>query len=440
MLKMKEIFKKNNGFGIVEAIIALAILAIAVAALMQTTSVMFDSLSTDNRITRDNTFCENVFNDIGLIYDDTFDTYENAIVNTSTSDPLKLILSVDGVEISDENYTNFDNGILSIPSISNNLVVHTATENGTQYDLVIKNQFLDSSQSSGLSGNAIYILDTDETFFDYNETFNTDNRDEKLITNREEYSGVLVNDANTSYRAVQENFFTGAFSWLTYKYCNSSYEPTWDVRLNQLLVHFDELGNYPNKSCIDKSPMLNGFIIDDNPVGVMAASCDRVCLATSNCTSDQEIACVDDGFTSPDPATTGDLYYLFSLSNPISLIDNGDPISFTYLESTELEGFRDVKTYEDEFPDDGSDLIKLDDEYQSDLESDLTVPFLEYVDSWRTLANEKLRHNDIDIVISCEEDNDEDGICDTISRVASCQINNTDGAHMKFSRVYRKAL
>ena len=434
MLKMKEIFKINSGFGIVEAIIALAILAIAVAALMQTTSVMFNEIGDDNRITRDNTFCDNVFNDIGVIYDDTFDTYEDAIVNTSTSDAENSILSIDGIEISDENYTNFDNGILSVPSISNNLVVHQATENGTQYDLLIKNQFLDSSQSSGLSGNAIYILDTDESFFDYNETFNTDNRDEKLITNREEYSGVVVNDANTSYVA------SGTDVILNYKYCNSSYEPTIDTKTNHIVVHFDELGDYPDKSCVNKSPMLNGFIIEDNPVGVMAAACDRVCLATSNCTSDQEIACVDDGLTFPDPATAGDLYYLFSLSNSIYRIDNGDPISFTYLESTELDGFRDVKTYEDEFPDDGSDLIKLDDEYQSDLESDLTAPFLEYVDSWRTLANEKLRHNDIDIVISCEDDNDADGICDTSSRVASCQINNTDGAHMKFSRVYRKAL
>ena len=84
-------------------------------------------------------------------------------------------------------------------------------------------------------------------------------------------------------------------------------------------------------------------------------------------------------------------------------------------------------------------MIKLDDGYESDLTTSLDSPFIEIVDGWRTLANEKLRHNDVDIVISCEA-TDTDGNCDSSSRVASCQVNNSEGAHMKFSRVFRKAL
>ena len=229
MLKMKEIFKRNNGFGIVEAIIALAILAIAVAALMQTTSVMFDSLSTDNRITRDNTFCENVFNDIGLIYDDTFDTYEAATVNTNSSDAGERKLTIDGAVISDDTYTSFNEGTLSVPSISNNLEVYYSAANDTQYDLEIKNPFIlyDSTGTSALSdNNGIYILDNDETFNDYNEFLDVTSRDEIFINNREENSGIVVNDSTTTYSISTLDM------QVSYNYCNSSYASTTDTVSN----------------------------------------------------------------------------------------------------------------------------------------------------------------------------------------------------------------
>ena len=438
MLKMKEIFKRNNGFGIVEAIIALAILAIAVAALMQTTSVMFDSLSTDNRITRDNTFCENVFNDIGLIYDDTFDTYEAATVNTNSSDAGERKLTIDGAVISDDTYTSFNEGTLSVPSISNNLEVYYSAANDTQYDLEIKNPFIlyDSTGTSALSdNNGIYILDNDETFNDYNEFLDVTSRDEIFINNREENSGIVVNDSTTTYSISTLDM------QVSYNYCNSSYASTTDTVSNALIVQFDELGDYPTKTPYGKSPTLNGIIIEENDVGAMIASWERVCLATSNCTSDSERDCVDNALSGLDDeeiSDAGDLYFLFTLKNSILDIDNGDPISFTYLETTEVDGFRVEKTYQDSFSE-GSDMIKLDDGYESDLTTSLGSPFIEIVDGWRTLANEKLRHNDVDIVISCEA-TASDGNCDSSSRVASCQVNNSEGAHMKFSRVFRKAL
>ena len=54
---MREIFKKSRGFGIIEAIIALAILGVALSAMMQSTTIMFNALKTDNNIIRnhDNT-------------------------------------------------------------------------------------------------------------------------------------------------------------------------------------------------------------------------------------------------------------------------------------------------------------------------------------------------------------------------------------------------
>ena len=61
---MREIFKKSRGFGIIEAIIALAILGVALSAMMQSTTIMFNALKTDNNIIRDNTYCENIFNNL----------------------------------------------------------------------------------------------------------------------------------------------------------------------------------------------------------------------------------------------------------------------------------------------------------------------------------------------------------------------------------------
>ncbi len=433
---MKGISNKNNGFGIVEAVIALAILAIAVAALMQTTSVMFDAISNDNRITRDNTFCENVFNDIGVVYDSTFDTYESATVDTNSSEFPTLI--VDGVELTDENKTNFNEGIFSVPSISNNLEVHTVSTIGTQYEFLIKNPFLNGLQTSVLDdGNYIYILEEDESFLDYNEFIEPNSRDKLFTTIPEQYSGLVVDDANTSYVVSNSELE------LTYNYCDDTYTVVDTIVENALVVHFDQLEVYPSKTPFTKSPTLNGVIIDNNDVGTYTLTWDRICFAVNNCSSDNERDCADNDAPilteEEEIMEEGDLYFLLYLNESIPSIDNGDPISFTYLETLEVDGFREVKSYEDEFPDEGSDLIKLDGAYESDLNSDLASPFLDYANNWRTLAEENLRHNDVDIIIGCEETND-DGACDSSSRVASCQVNNTDGSHMKFSKVYRKAL
>ncbi len=442
---MREIFKKFRGFGIIEAIIALAILGVALSAMMQSTTIMFNALKTDNTIIRDNKYCENIFNNLGEIYDDTFDIYENSYFNYSGSDISSSKINLEDVNFTVDSFTSFENGILSMPSVKPSLEVFSVTDKGNnQYELSIKNPLRDNNQISPISNNTgIYTLNKEENFLDYSELFDLTTREEIFQTSN---SGFVVND-KVNVSTITNRDLT---VMTKYNFCvkeNGKYIKKSNVAMDSIIVGFKSFTSYPEKEYprtpFNKSPMQNSVIIQERESGVEIADYQMVCLpTTNNCNSPMDRLCVESRYsilTSQDLKLLGNIFFIYNVNNVIKSIDDKDPVTFLYLEKNELDGFRVTKNYTDSY-EYGGDLIKLEDDYKDDLNSSLTNYYSSITDEWRTLAEDNLRHTDVDITIGCEMLADDGQTCYSSSRVATCQINNNSGSSMKFSKIYRKDL
>ena len=442
---MREIFKKSRGFGIIEAIIALAILGVALSAMMQSTTIMFNALKTDNNIIRDNTYCENIFNNLGEIYDDTFDIYENSYFNYSGSDISSSKIILEDVNFTVDSFTSFENGILSMPSVKPSLEVFSVTDKGNnQYELTIKNPLRDNNQISPIRNNTgIYTLNKEENFLDYSELFDLTTREEIFQTSN---SGFVVNDKVNVSTTTNRDLTV----MTKYNYCvkeNGVYKKKSTVAMDSIIVGFKDFTSYPEyvypRTPYSKSPMQNSVIIQERESGVEIADFQMVCLpTTNNCNSPMDILCVENRYsilTSQNLKLLGNIFFIYNVNNVIKSIDDKDPVTFLYLEKNELDGFRVTKNYTDSY-EYGGDLIKLEDDYKDDLNSSLTNYYSSITDEWRTLAKDNLRHTDVDITIGCEMLADDGQTCYSSSRVATCQINNNSGSSMKFSKIYRKDL
>ena len=217
--------------------------------------------------------------------------------------------------------------------------------------------------------------------------------------------------------------------------------------MDSIIVGFKDFTSYPEyvypRTPYSKSPMQNSVIIQERDSGVEIADFQMVCLpTTNNCNSPMDILCVENRYsilTSQNLKLLGNIFFIYNVNNVIKSIDDKDPLTFLYLESNELDGFRVNKNYTDSY-EYGGDLIKLEDDYKDDLNSSLTNYYSSITDEWRTLAEDNLRHTDVDITIGCEMLADDGQTCYSSSRVATCQINNNSGSSMKFSKIYRKDL